>query len=356
VRLITGAVTGNFSPTSGSIEANGSVQALMHAGTGFQPELSGLENARAALVYNGLWGKHLEHALSDVVSFAELGDFIHRPLSTYSLGMGTRLQFAVASAVAPEILIVDEVLGAGDAYFAMKSAARMRQLASRCTLLLVSHQMQQIVQLCDRAIWIRQGSIVLDGPAGEVVNAYEAAMEQAAHAGKMSEAETSELTDTLDDGRRVFRWPSRRGVKFRRIAITADGEQRDVVQARQKVAIELELGIEDTAKFGCTYLITVWTRDYHRLARIESERDEFHGRCGERRTVRVDLGEMLIAPGDYLLTFAIYDRLNFATTDAGAECRFDLLYRSIGLSVTGGGDKGSPAFSYPSDCARLSWN
>jgi lipopolysaccharide transport system ATP-binding protein len=108
-----------------------------------------------------------------VANFAELGLFLHRPMKTYSLGMGARLQFAVATTLQAEILIVDEVLGAGDAYFLAKSAERMRRLVdSGRTLLLVSHSIEQVMLYADRIVWIHGGRIVQDGPAAEVAAAY----------------------------------------------------------------------------------------------------------------------------------------------------------------------------------------
>ena len=132
-------ITGNFMPTSGRMEVEGSVQALMQLGTVFHPEFSGFENIRSALNYNGLAGDAFGAALDDVVDFVELGEFLHQPMKTYSTGMGARVQFAVATAIRPDILIVDEVMGAGDAYFTGKSSHRMKKLTSSgCTLLLVS--------------------------------------------------------------------------------------------------------------------------------------------------------------------------------------------------------------------------
>src|SRR5688572_23340088 len=110
-------LTGNFAATRGSVTINGSVQALMQVGLGFHAEFTGYENARSALLYNGLSGAALEAALADVVEFCELGEFLHQPFSTYSLGMRLRLQFAAATAVRPDILIIDEIMVAGDAYF-----------------------------------------------------------------------------------------------------------------------------------------------------------------------------------------------------------------------------------------------
>ena len=142
-------ITGNFAPTTGRVEVNGTVQALINTGLGMHPDFSGMDNIRSALMYNGLKPDERQAAIDDVVEFCELGEFIYQPVKTYSLGMQSRLSFATATAIKPDILVIDEIMGAGDAYFSAKSAHRMAKLArSGCTLLLVSHSMQQVLQFC----------------------------------------------------------------------------------------------------------------------------------------------------------------------------------------------------------------
>lgn len=168
-------ICGNIKPTSGTIEVNGLVQALLTAGSGFNPDYTGLENVKASLQYNGLRRADYGAAIEEIEAFCELGDFFNQPFKTYSAGMQARLMFAAATAVKPEILIVDEVLGAGDAYFIAKSKRRVEQLvAGGCTMLLVSHAMSQILELCQRTIWVHEGKIHMEGDSFEVVKAYEA--------------------------------------------------------------------------------------------------------------------------------------------------------------------------------------
>lgn len=171
LKLITGAIA----PTEGQIEVNGKVQALFEAGTGFHPEFTGYENIRASLTYQGLDGAKIDAAVEDISEFTELGEFLGQPIKTYSMGMLARLAFATATAVLPDILIIDEVLGAGDAYFLSKSSERMRRLVenSGATVLLVSHAVEQILQYCEECVWVERGRIVRRGRALEVVNAYQ---------------------------------------------------------------------------------------------------------------------------------------------------------------------------------------
>jgi len=168
-------LTGNLSPTEGQVNVNGTVQALLTSGAGFHPEFTGYENIRSSLVYQGVHPDQVESAVQDIVEFTELGDFLKQPFKLYSAGMQARLTFATATVLKPDILIVDEILGAGDAYFAGKSLERMKNLVENtgATVLIVSHSLDQILRYCNQCIWMERGRIVQRGPALEVVKAYE---------------------------------------------------------------------------------------------------------------------------------------------------------------------------------------
>lgn len=168
-------LTGNLGITEGEIDVNGNVQALLTSGSGFHPEFTGYENIRSSLVYQGLDPDQIEAAVKDIAEFTELGDFLSQPFKLYSSGMQARLTFAAATVLNPDILIVDEILGAGDAYFAGKSLERMKNLVedTGATVLIVSHALDQILQYCDECIWMERGRIVQRGPSLEIVKAYE---------------------------------------------------------------------------------------------------------------------------------------------------------------------------------------
>lgn len=166
-------VIGHTQPTSGVVAVDGSVQAMMQTGFGFSDYLTGFENIQNALIYSNLPDEMLSEMTADIEDFVELGEFLHHPLSTYSLGMRARLEFATATAIRPDILAIDEVLGAGDGYFVQKCAQRMRRVIADSTLLLVSHSLDQIEEYCDRALWIDGGMIVDDGPVHTVIGDYQ---------------------------------------------------------------------------------------------------------------------------------------------------------------------------------------
>lgn len=167
-------LTGNVAPTEGKVTVNGEVQALLEAGAGFHPEFTGYENVEAALTQAGLTRHEIKQAVEEITEFTELGEFMNQPFKAYSAGMQARLVFTTATTIKPSILIVDEILGAGDAYFAAKSRQRMQNLVdSGASILLVSHALDQVLRFCDQAIWLERGRIVLRGSSLEVVKAYQ---------------------------------------------------------------------------------------------------------------------------------------------------------------------------------------
>ncbi|HEY9016784.1 ABC transporter ATP-binding protein [Thiomicrospira sp.] len=169
LKLITGVLT----PTSGRAIVHGRVSAILELGAGFNGEMTGLENIYLNNTINGIPESETAKRVAQIVDFAELGEFIHQPLKTYSSGMKARLAFAVAINVEPDILIVDEALSVGDAAFQRKCFAKMEQIRQAgATILFVSHSEASIVSLCNRAIWLVNGSKVLDGEPKLVTNLY----------------------------------------------------------------------------------------------------------------------------------------------------------------------------------------
>src|SRR2546429_8131089 len=164
-------------PTSGWAEIRGRVGSLLEVGTGFHPELTGRENAFLSGAILGMSKREIASKFDEIVAFAELEKFIDTPVKHYSSGMYVRLAFAVAAHLEPEILLVDEVLAVGDINFQKKCLGKMGDVArAGRTVVLVSHQLNQIRRLAHRAVWIDGGSIRKDGPTHEVVSAYESAM------------------------------------------------------------------------------------------------------------------------------------------------------------------------------------
>jgi len=162
-------------PTSGSVTVRGSVAALLELGSGFHPDLTGAENVRLNASLLGLSRHQTEERFGSIVEFSELGDFMLDPLRTWSSGMIMRLAFSVAIHVDPDILMIDEVLAVGDQRFQIKCLDRILRFWNEGkTLLFVSHFPELVQRLCDKAIWLDQGRLILSGSPEEVLEAYAA--------------------------------------------------------------------------------------------------------------------------------------------------------------------------------------
>jgi homopolymeric O-antigen transport system ATP-binding protein len=168
-------ITGTLHPTEGSMRVNGRIAAMLELGMGFNPEFTGRRNAYHTAGLMGFSPEEIEKAMPEIESFAEIGAYFDEPVRTYSSGMQVRVMFAVATAWRPEILIVDEALSVGDAYFQHKSFNRIRELQEMgATLLIVSHDRSAIQTLCDRAILLENGMVIKDSNPEEVFDFYNA--------------------------------------------------------------------------------------------------------------------------------------------------------------------------------------
>ncbi len=168
---------GILGPTSGAATVTGRVAALLELGSGFNPEFSGRDNVYLNGAILGLSTKDMDRRFGDIEAFAEIGDFIHQPVKTYSSGMVVRLAFAVAIHLDPEILLVDEALSVGDVYFRQRCMRKVHELRSRgITILFVSHATGDVKALGDRAMWLERGHLMAIGKTDLVVSKYLAAM------------------------------------------------------------------------------------------------------------------------------------------------------------------------------------
>ncbi|HAF60943.1 MAG TPA: teichoic acid ABC transporter ATP-binding protein [Anaerolineaceae bacterium] len=164
-------------PTDGRVWVKGHVSPLLQLGAGFHPELTGRENIYLNATLLGHSHAEIENKLDEIIEFAEIGNFMEAPLRTYSSGMQSRLGFAVATAWQPDILILDEVLSVGDAAFQKKCIHRMGKFRdSGATVLMVSHSIDQVREICERALWLNKGQIESLGAADEVCTKYQNAM------------------------------------------------------------------------------------------------------------------------------------------------------------------------------------
>ncbi len=167
-------LAGIIQPTVGSVDVRGTVSSLLTLGAGFDQDLTGRDNILLAGAFLGFDHREMLARLPEIIAFADLGDFIDAPLKTYSQGMRARLGFSIATAVEPDVLLLDEVLATGDAVFREKSKARILELLGAArAIVLVTHDMHWVTEFCTRAILLEHGHIIADGGPAEVAALYE---------------------------------------------------------------------------------------------------------------------------------------------------------------------------------------
>ena len=160
-------------PNKGKITVNGKLTSLLELGAGFHEDFTGRENIYFNASIFGLTRNEIDERLDEIISFSELGDFIDNPVRTYSSGMYMRLAFSVAINVQAEILLIDEILAVGDKHFQDKCFAKLKELKdSGKTIVIVTHNMDQVKQFCDRAVWLYKGEIRQDGKVDDVLKEY----------------------------------------------------------------------------------------------------------------------------------------------------------------------------------------
>ena len=197
---LLGMICGMLEPTRGEVVLHGRVAALLELGAGFNPELSGSENIELSAQIYGLTADQVADRRADIVAFADIGDYIDQPVKTYSSGMFTRLAFSVVAHVDADVLVVDEALAVGDAYFVQKCMRFLARFKERGgTLLFVSHDMGAISSLCDRAVWLRDAGVAIDDTPKRVANAYLADLYRAQQGDAIVEPEPDPVPPVAPD-------------------------------------------------------------------------------------------------------------------------------------------------------------
>jgi lipopolysaccharide transport system ATP-binding protein len=186
-------LAGVAAPTSGVVAIEGDVHAMLTIGAVLHDQATGRENIFLDGAVHGKSREEIERHAQDIVDFADLGEFIDRPVHTYSSGMKGRLAFAMGAFIDPDILIIDETLSVGDAFFSKKATRRMKEIAGRGRIvLMVSHGLTSIVEMCDRCLWLDHGRLIMDGAPAEVTAAYQAAVREADEAELLRKFEAGE--------------------------------------------------------------------------------------------------------------------------------------------------------------------
>ena len=176
------AISGIFSPDKGSINLHGNTISLLSIGVGFQKQLTGYENIYLSGMLLGYSKEQIDEKVDEIIEFSELGDFINRPVRSYSSGMYSKLAFSITAILETDIILIDEVLSVGDIHFKEKSYNKMKELISDSnrTVVIVSHSSKTITELCDRVIWLHEGLIKDEGDPERIMNKYEEFMREEA--------------------------------------------------------------------------------------------------------------------------------------------------------------------------------
>ncbi len=168
LKIITGVIT----QTTGDVNVNGKISALLELGAGFNPEYTGMENIYLNSTIMGYSDEETKKRIPAILEFADIGDFIHQPVKTYSSGMFVRLAFSIAINIEPDILIIDEALSVGDVFFQQKCYQKIRELTGKATVLIVSHDMNAMTKFCRRVLVMNHGNLIFDGAPQEAVTKY----------------------------------------------------------------------------------------------------------------------------------------------------------------------------------------
>jgi lipopolysaccharide transport system ATP-binding protein len=229
-------ITGTTEPTTGSVQMSGSVAAMLELGMGFHPDFTGRQNALMTGQLLGYKVEELTELMPEIEAFAEIGEYIDQPIRVYSSGMQMRLAFSVATARRPDVLIVDEALSVGDAYFQHKSFARIRAFRDQgTTLLIVSHDRAAIQSLCNRAILLESGVVIKDGDPEEVMDFYNALIAE-------REEPTVEVT-RLDDGRAQTRSGTGEATVAAIALYDRSGRRVEHVAVGEEVTLRIEVAV-----------------------------------------------------------------------------------------------------------------
>jgi len=291
-------ITGILRPTKGSIEIDGRVTALIELGAGFHPDISGRENIIINGMLLGLSRKEVEARLDDIVRFAGVGDFIDQPIRTYSSGMLVRLGFSVAVAVDPDILLVDEVLAVGDESFTRRCLDRIARMRREgVTLIIVSHDLDLVSSLTDRAIYLREGRVVQDGPSDTVVARYRSDVAE----GEQQKPEDNRVR-VVEEGRR---WGTG-DVEILDVSLSSGGVPLRVLPSGADATVHIRYAVKHPVEdfvFGIAWHRTDGTMVAGHNTWIDGIQP---GKLAADGEVRCRYPRLDLAAGEYVLDVAIH--------------------------------------------------
>jgi lipopolysaccharide transport system ATP-binding protein len=314
-------VAGMLRPTTGELAVDGRVAALIELGSGFHPEISGRENVYINGAVLGLSRRQIDRRYREIVEFSGLADFMEEPVKNYSSGMYVRLGFAVAIHTDPDVLLVDEVLAVGDEAFAHRCIRRIEEfLAAGRTLLLVSHSLDLVAELCDRVLWLDRGHQRLTGDPRRVIDAYRQAVAEEEGAEHLAAARANQ-----EAAGEVLRWGSGQAEITAVRLLGPDGGERYHLQSGDRAAFEIHArAARPLTDF--VFGIAVNTPRGFECWGTNTDLEGFvPGELAGDVVVRVTCPALRLAPGEYSVDVAIHAR-------DGAP--YDYRRRAFGFTVT----------------------
>jgi lipopolysaccharide transport system ATP-binding protein len=283
---------------AGTVVCDGRVQTLINLGAGFDMELSGLDNIYNSASLMGLSRREIESAAKEAIEFSELGSFIRSPVGTYSTGMQARLGFSVAVSLKPDILVVDEILAVGDQAFQNKCSIRLHQVKrDGVGIILVTHSLPPVVQLCDRALWLDSGRKMALGPAKPTLRSYLAFLERRERERIRAKEQKPDRTPTATP--RQWAW-----VDDVRVSLNVGGAERDAVTIHDEVAVVCRYHLAKPAS-NLTTSLTLCRQDNLALASIafgSALMDQAGGFSGTAR-----IPDLNVVPGRYSFRLVVRD-------------------------------------------------
>ncbi len=310
-------------PDGGSISTEGRISALIELGAGFHPDMSGRENIYTNAAIFGLSRAEIDRRLDQIIEFSELREYIDNPVRTYSSGMYMRLAFSVAINVDADILLVDEILAVGDASFQAKCFNRLREIkAGGTTIVIVSHSLGQIEQICDRSIWIHKGKIQMDGRPRDVHPVYLDYMGKqflehtAAHHPERGEEDRQEVRQEIppheESSQEKTRWGNG-AARFTRIyCLDGDGKERESFLTGEKMTIQMDYQVYGELKNPACG-IGIFRNDGVNCYGVNTKIDHISGLDLQGKgTICFEIDANFLLPGVYTLDVALHTEEGFA--------------------------------------------
>lgn len=293
-------------PEKGSVEVKGRVSSLIELGAGFHPDMSGRENIYTNASIFGLTRKEIERRVDDIIAFSELEDFIDNPVRTYSSGMYMRLAFSVAINVDADVLLIDEILAVGDANFQMKCFEKLKEIKKQgTTIVIVSHSLEQIEQICDRSFWIHEGLVKAQGRPKEVHAAYLDYMDDKRKEQEQKELERQIALGNIDSEKDSKRWGNGEA-KYKDIVLcNGQGEKTDVFPMHGDIHIFLKYQVTRPIK-NAILGMAVYRLDNVHCYGTNTKIDRYAPfDLDEDGTVELILRHVELLPSRYVLDFSI---------------------------------------------------